>query len=72
MALILFISFFFASQSMPVKWTVFILGMLFFLMGINTIFLSLQDEVINPNLENFFSGFLAISFYLYYFAAGLL
>ena len=71
-ALILFLSFFFAKQSVPVKWTVFILGVIFFLIGINTIFLSLQDEVINPNLENFFSGFLVLSYYFYYFAAVLL
>jgi len=71
-ALIMFLSFFFASQSVPVKWTVFAVGVIFFVMGINTIFISMQDEVINPALENFFSGFLVISYYFYYFVAGLL
>jgi hypothetical protein len=31
------------------------------------VFITLQDEVINPSLESFFSGFTAISFYVYYF-----
>ena len=68
----MFLSFFFATQSVPVKWTVFAVGVIFFVMGINTIFISMQDEVINPALENFFSGFLTISYYFYYFIAILL
>ena len=71
-AIIMFLSFFFATQSVPVKWTVFAVGVIFLLMGINTIFISMQDEVINPVLENFFSGFLAISYWFYYFIAILL
>ena len=71
-AILMFLSFFFATQSVPVKWTVFAVGVIFLLMGINTIFISMQDEVINPVLENFFSGFLTISYYFYYFIAILL
>ena len=71
-AIIMFLAFFFATQSVPVKWTVFAIGVVFFVMGINTIFISMQDEVINPVLENFFSGFLVISYYFYYFVAVLL
>jgi len=70
-ALLLFLAFFFTKQAVPVKWTVFIFAIIFFLIGINIIFVSLQDEIVNPKLETFFSGFTVISWYFYYFAAGL-
>lgn len=71
-ALLLLLAFFFTNQSVPIKWTVFIFAVLFFLIGINIIFVSLQDEIVNPKLEGFFSGFTVISWYFYYFAAGIL
>jgi len=43
-----------------------------FLIGINLILVSLQDEVVNPRIEGFFDGFTVISFIFYWFAAGLL
>jgi len=70
--ILLFIAFLFASQSVPAKWTFFIFSVLFFLIGINILFIGLQDEGINPRLENFFDGFTVISWYFYWFAAGLL
>ncbi len=71
-ALILFISFLFVKTSIPVKWTFFAFSILFFLISINLIFTSLQDETINPKLETFFGSFTAISWYFYWFIAGLL
>jgi len=71
-AVLLFISFLFFSKSTPVKWTYFVLSILFFLISINLIFTSLQDETINPKLETFFSGFTAISWYFYWFVAVML
>ena len=71
-AVLLFLAFLFVSKSVPVKWTYFALSMLFFLISINLIFTSLQDETINPKLETFFSSFTATSWIMYWFIAGLL
>jgi len=70
--IILFLSFLFVNQSIPAKWTFFIFSIIFFLIGLNIIFVSLQDEIVNPKLTTFFSSFTAISWYFYWFAAGLL
>lgn len=64
--ILLFIGFFITEQT-PVKWTFFLLSLLFFLIAINFLFLSLQDEIVNPRMEGFFSSFTAISFILYRF-----
>lgn len=65
-AILLFIGFLYFN-SMPIKATAFLMSLLFMLMGVNTIFIALQDEVINPSLAGFFEAFTAISFYIYYF-----
>ena len=70
--LLLFIGFLFVREKPHVKWTFFIFSILFFLIGINLIFVGLQDEAVNPRLETFFDSFTAISFYAYWFLAGLL
>lgn len=72
LGILLFLGFLFTKQKTPVKWTFFATSILFFLIGINIIFTSLSDEIVSPALENFFSGFTAISWYLYWFIAGLL
>ena len=71
-AVLLFLAFLFVSKSVPVKWTYFALSMLFFLISINLIFTSLQDETINPKLETFFSSFTEISWIMYWFIGGIL
>lgn len=71
-AILLFISFLFIKSSPPVRWTYFAFSVLFFLIAINLIFTSLQDETINPKLETFFLGFTAISWYFYWFIGFLL
>jgi len=68
---LLFVAFLFTKKP-PIKWTYFIFAIIFFLIALNTLFISMQDEVINPKLETFFSSFTVISFYFYWFAAGLL
>lgn len=65
-AILLFIGYL-TTKFVPIKWSFLLLSLLLLLVGINTIFISLQDEVINPNLETFFSGFTAVSYYVYYF-----
>ena len=71
-AVLLFLAFLLIGSSVPVKWTYFALSIMFFLISINLIFTSLQDETINPKLETFFSSFTAISWYFYWFIAGIL
>lgn len=70
--ILLFIAFLFVRTSQPVKWTFFILAFIFFLIGLNLVFVGIQDEVVNPNIESFFDSFTAISFLLYWFFGGLL
>jgi len=70
--ILLFVAFLFASSSPPVKWTFFIFSILFFLTGLNIILVGLQDEVVNPKLENLFDGLTAISFLFYWFCAFIL
>jgi len=71
-AVLLFLAFLFVNSAPPVKWTYFAVSILFFLISINLIFVSLQDETINPKLETFFDAFTAISWYFYWFIAFLL
>ena len=71
-SLLFFIAFFFVKSSKPVKWTLFILGFIFFLAGLNLLSVGLQDEVMNPRLETFFDHFTAISFIMYWFCGGVL
>lgn len=70
--ILLFIAFLFVKSSVPTRWTFFILSIIFFLIGLNIIFVGLQDEVVNPRLETFFDSFTAISFVMYWFMGGLL
>ena len=71
-AILLFIAFLFTQSSIPMKWTFFGISIIFFLIGINIVFVSLQDEVVNPKLETFFSSFTAVSWYIYWFVGGIL
>ena len=48
------------------------MSVVFFLISLNILFVSIQDEVINTRLETFFSGFTTIAWYFYFFAGGLL
>jgi len=71
-AILLFLAFLFVNSAPPTKWTYFALSVLFFLISINLIFTSLQDETINPKLETFFNSFTAMSWYFYWFIGGIL
>lgn len=66
LAVLSFFALFFV-RSYPVKFTLFILMVWFVLMGINVGFVSLQDEVVNPNIENFMSFFFVITTKAHYF-----
>lgn len=49
-------------KRMPVKITLFLFMTWFLLMGINTSLIGMQDEIVNPKIENFFEFFLVLSF----------
>lgn len=70
--ILFFLGFLFTSSKPPVKWTFFIFAIFFFLITLNILFVGLQDAVVNPRLESFFDSFTAISFYVYWFLAGVL
>ena len=70
--ILLFIAFLFSKQSLPAKWTYFSVSMMFFLIAINLLFTSMQDEIVNPKLETFFSSFTVISWYFFWFIAFML
>ncbi len=64
-AVLLFISLFFV-KNLPIKATIFLVMIWFMIIGINTTFITLQDEVVNTSIESFFSFFLVISFWINY------
>ena len=61
-----FVGFIFTNK-FPVKASLFLIMIWFILMGLSISFISLQDEVVNPTIESFFSIFLTISFYANWF-----
>ena len=58
---------FFLTKKVPIRATLFLFMVWFFLMGINATYISMQDEIMNSSLENFFSFFLTISIHANYF-----
>ena len=70
--IVLFLVFAFAKLSPPMKWTFFIFSIMFWLIGINILFVGLQDEVVNPKLENLFDSLVGLSFIFLWFCGGLL
>ncbi|HEX9804498.1 MAG TPA: hypothetical protein VGA67_02355 [Candidatus Dojkabacteria bacterium] len=61
-----FIAIFFVKM-FPIKITMFLIMIWFFLIGINLTYLSIQDELVNTSMEGFFSFFLVVAFYSNYF-----
>lgn len=55
-----------SRRKQPVSWSLYILGFLLILAGLNILFVGLQDEIVNASLESFFDSFTAISFILYW------
>ncbi len=70
--ILLFIAGLLVQMNSTVKLTIFALSFIVFLVGINIVFISLQDEVINPRLENLFSFLTSISFILLWAVGGFL
>jgi hypothetical protein len=71
--LIFFISFMFSREGNPTyKYTYLIISFIFFLISTNMIFIGLQDDVVNTSIQNFFSTFTAISFYILWFLGFIL
>ena len=68
---VLFGSFFF-TESMPIKWSFFLFGLLFFVIALNVVSISLTNEAGSENIRNIFDQLGAICYYLYWFIGGLL
>jgi hypothetical protein len=70
-AILFFLAFLVYNSNPSIKWSFGIIAFTMFLIALNVMFISLQDEVVNPKLETFFSSFVAISYYMYWFAGGM-
>lgn len=71
-AIILFMGFLFVPSKPPVKWTFFLISMMFLLQAITILYTGMQNEVVGTNIENYFSFLASASFILFWFAMGLL
>lgn len=71
-AMIFFIAFLFVNSKAPIKWSLFLIAFMFFLSSLNILFVGLQDEIVNPKIEGFFSFIVASSTYLFWGSFGLL
>lgn len=71
LAVLLFIGSFFVDLT-PLRWSMVIIGGIFVIISINVLSVSLQDEVVNSNLERLLDVVTASSILLYWFAAGLI
>ena len=71
-SIILFLGFLFVKTSPPVKWTFFLVALMFFLQSITILYTGMIDEVINPSIEGYFSFLATASFILFWFAFGIL
>lgn len=71
LAILSFLAFMYFQKEV-IKYTFFLMAILFVVITINFLFLGFQDEVVNPKVEAFFSAMTAISFYIYWFIAALI
>ena len=71
-SLVLFIAFLFVKSKPPIKWTFFLFSIMFFLQAVSILFVGMQDEVVNPKIESYFSFLATSSFILFWFAFGIL
>ena len=72
LSVLLFINFMIIKDNPQVKWTSFLIGFIFMLTALNLISLVLLDSLVSSSITNFINSFTSISFYLYWFAFGLL
>lgn len=71
--LLFFIAFIFSREkNATYRYTYLILSALSFLIAINFSFISLQNDVVDPTIQQFFSSFTAISYYAFWFLGFLL
>jgi len=70
-AVLFFIAFLFITHP-PLKWSFFLLAIFFLVMTVNVVSISLSNEAGNKNISNIFDKLGALSYYMYYFVAGLI
>lgn len=71
-AVILFLCFAFIKSKPPIKWTFFLLSMMFLLQTISLLFTNMQNQVVDPKIVHYFDFLASSSFILFWFAFGLL
>jgi len=70
-SILLFIGFLFLQQD-SVKWTLFILSIIFLVTSLNLILVNLKNEITDVNVIELFDFISAASFYFYWLAGGLI
>lgn len=65
-SLIFFIGFLFTKGKMPMKLTFIGVALILAMIAMNILFVSIQDEVVNPRLEGLFEGLTVISWVMYW------
>jgi len=70
-AVLLFVGYI-KTTNVPLKYTLLLMTLLFFLIGINVTTISLINEVSNANIINIFDMISGMSFYAYWFIIGLI
>lgn len=70
--LLFFYATFFSNSSLPLKFTLLIVGITFLLISIDIIGIAIKDETTNPKITNFLDVLITISFVFYWAAMGLL
>ena len=70
-AVLCFTAFLFISHP-PIKWSFFLLAILFISITVNVASISLYNEAGNENIRNIFDKLGAMTYYMYYFVAGLI
>lgn len=70
-AILLFIGFLFVKH-VPLKWTFFLLSILFIVIAVNTVSISLRNEAGSENIRNIYDKIGAGAYIMYWVCAGLI
>lgn len=70
--IVMFLGYLFVSAKSPIKWTFFLIAMMFLMQTLYILFTSMSNEIVGSNIENYFSFLASASSILFWFAFGLL
>lgn len=69
---VMFLGYLFINAKSPIKWTFFLIAIMFLMQTLFILFTSMSNEIVGGNIENYFSFLATASSYLFWFAFGLL